>query len=355
MKILVSTMAGDFHAAAVGLELRQRGHDVLELFGEDFPERLTMSASASGTSSLGARSTQAEIDLGSADVVWNRRRIAFTMPLGIHERDKEFVRQELRALSDAVWESAAPDGYWINPHAAAARARHKLEQLAAARRVGLQCPDTLITNSYDDVIRFMQAAPDGRVIYKSMRPAYWGGEDKLRSLMATLVSAEDLQDRDFFQLCPGIFQQFVRKRYEVRLTVFGRTVLALKLNPETSLQSVDCREQYLIPGFPTEVYDVPTALKEQVFAFMDTLGLRFGCIDVAMGEDGAYHFFEVNESGQFLWLEQLQPRLPLLDAFCSFVEACDDRFEYRATTPRARLQDWDPSRIEAAIRPIVEC
>ncbi len=38
---------------------------------------------------------------------------------------------------------------------------------------------------------------------------------------------------------------------------------------------------------------------------MDSLGLRFGALDLLVTEDGRWHFLEVNPNGQWAWIEQV--------------------------------------------------
>ena len=52
---------------------------------------------------------------------------------------------------------------------------------------------------------------------------------------------------------------------------------------------------------------------------MRDLGIAFGCIDMILTPEGEYVFLEVNEQGQFLFLEQLCPDLPMLDIFIQFL------------------------------------
>ena len=49
------------------------------------------------------------------------------------------------------------------------------------------------------------------------------------------------------------------------------------------------------------------------------MGLVMGCIDIVVDKDGTYQFLEVNQQGQFLWIEQLCPEVKLLDAFVRFL------------------------------------
>ena len=52
---------------------------------------------------------------------------------------------------------------------------------------------------------------------------------------------------------------------------------------------------------------------------MASLGLKFGCFDFIVTPDGEYVFLEVNEAGQFLWIEGHCPELKMLSEFCHFI------------------------------------
>src|SRR5882672_6715415 len=49
----------------------------------------------------------------------------------------------------------------------------------------------------------------------------------------------------------------------------------------------------------------------------ELLGLAFGCIDLIVTPEGEHIFLEVNEMGQFLWVEQDEPRSELLRCFAT--------------------------------------
>jgi hypothetical protein len=48
------------------------------------------------------------------------------------------------------------------------------------------------------------------------------------------------------------------------------------------------------------------------------LGLNYGCIDLRQKPDGEYVFFEVNPSGQFLFV-QLDTGQPLIQSICKLL------------------------------------
>src|SRR6267378_1479094 len=51
----------------------------------------------------------------------------------------------------------------------------------------------------------------------------------------------------------------------------------------------------------------------------ELLGLAFGCIDLIVTPEGEHIFLEVNEMGQFLWVEQDEPRSELLRCFATLL------------------------------------
>ena len=55
--------------------------------------------------------------------------------------------------------------------------------------------------------------------------------------------------------------------------------------------------------YKTEHYELDERTKSKIREFMRIIGLDTGSIDLRIAPDGETYFFEVNPSGQFLWLE----------------------------------------------------
>lgn len=276
------------------------------------------------------------LDLAVFDVVWNRRRMPFALPERLHSDDREFCRRESRAFADGLWDFVSPSAFWVNPLTAAARAKRKLTQLVTARDCGFTVPDTLMSNDPREIRAF--ANEHGGAVYKTFIPAFWEEGHRFRSLFATIVHARDLTHDDALQLCPGIYQAPIRADYELRVTVFGRNVFALQHRRAPNARGIDARAGHL-DGMETAPYTLPETLREQLFSFMNSMGLRFACFDILAMGGGDYCFLEANEAGQFLWVEQLQPQIPMLDAFCSYLESADDDHSYAPRANSTRLGD----------------
>jgi glutathione synthase/RimK-type ligase-like ATP-grasp enzyme len=68
-----------------------------------------------------------------------------------------------------------------------------------------------------------------------------------------------------------------------------------------------------------EEFELPPEIKEKCIVFMKEMGLLFGCFDFIVTPDGEYYFLEINEQGQFLWVEDRNPNIKMLDSFVRFL------------------------------------
>lgn len=86
-------------------------------------------------------------------------------------------------------------------------------------------------------------------------------------------------------------------------------------------------------------------MESQCFTLLDELGLVFGCFDFVVTPSEDHVFLEVNEMGQFLFLERYCG-LPLLDAFSEFLLQGRVDFEWNADEVQIRYTD---SQFAAAV------
>jgi hypothetical protein len=127
------------------------------------------------------------------------------------------------------------------------------------------------------------------VIFKPLRFASWESERGVATNYTTSVTLEDLPSEEILRSAPGIFQEKIAKRYELRVTVMGRWVVAAQLDS----QSIDaCQSVWRVPGHsvPVQAISLPQAIQEKCLALMSRLGLAFGCLDLIYTPDGEYVF-----------------------------------------------------------------
>ena len=332
MRILIQGHLEDVHSTIVSHALRAKGHEVCLWNGCNFPTRQEASLSIQDRNTVDWEVHGPGLALRSVqfDVVWHRRPVPPVLPDDMHPGDRVVAQRECDAFDQAFWQFVAPDAFWVNPPESYRRAAAKPVQLAEAARAGLKIPPTLCSNDPEKIRRFI-ARQDGRVVYKAFRPAQWTMSGGMAVLFTSIVTPDDLPEDDTLRLTPGIFQPEVPKAYELRVTYMGDLGIAARLlsqdHPATTL---DWR--MACPEVPIQPAQLPSEVDSACRRLMRRLGLVFGCFDFIVTPEGEHIFLEVNEMGQFLWIEELNPEFKLLDCFCEFL-----------TQRRAEEFHWQPT------------
>lgn len=338
--LIVSHLAHDIHAAAVCWGLRRLGAEPRWIRSWADPALPGLSlAIGPGADRAGG--------VAGADAVWFRRPRLPDRFEGAIDGDLPFLRNEWARFSGNLHAlpGLAGEAMWVNPPEAAARAERKLVQLRAAQRVGLRFPETLMSCDPAEIRRFV--GRHGRVVYKPFQSHTWmDGSGRMFSSYARLVDAGALGEDDGLRQCPGIFQQAIDKRHDVRVTMIGARAFALRLDAPARDGVVDWRAGSLAGEVEAAPLVLPDDCVERLHALMRELDIVFGCIDLVAGADGELHFLEINQAGQFLFAEHLAPSLPLLGAMCAMLAQArpDYALEAAAAIRYADYLDSDEHR-----------
>jgi len=324
--VLIHTVRNDFHATVVAHALGLRGHRVIRWIGQDYPERITGSVSFMDDQ-VGIRFSvdEAAFTPSQVDVVWFRRHATPVAPSFIDRRDVDFVTDELQ-IADTAHARLFDHAFWINSTRASAACDVKTTQLMVAKAVGMTLPRTLVSNDPKDIRAFLSRGE--ACIYKPLSGHIWTEEGRTRKTYTAEVTLEHLPADPILQATPGIFQQKVRKSYEVRVQFFGAFYAGVKIE-SSSLRAGDLDWRI---DQDTIASCQPVVLPTHVYAgcrdMMRRLGIVSGGFDFIVDDCDQWIFMEVNEAGQFLFIESWCEQLPLLDAFCQFIESADADFEY---------------------------
>ncbi len=339
MRVLIPTYLQDVHASVVGHALRLKGHEAVLWHGADFPTRQQASISLSEGEGFGWELSGPELDLAGDrfDVVWYRRQVPPVLPTeDLHEGDRRIAEQSCLALYRAMWHLVAPDARWVNPAESRARSISKPVQLVEARRSGLKVPLTLFSNDPAHIRRFL-TEHEGQTIYKSFAPFQWVREDGIALMFATDITLDDLPDDEDLRLSAGIFQRKVQKAYELRVTYIGDYAAVMKIySQETPGARTDSKAAGLDALRVEKAHSLPEDVDRACRELMKRLGIVFGCFDMVVTPEGEHVFLEVNEMGQFLWVEQQEPELMVLEPFCELLieGRCDADWQPKADSLR---------------------
>ena len=340
MRFLIPTFPSDIHAVEVALVLEDRGHEAVLWHGSDFPTLHSASVAFDGDA-FDWELTGLDLDgiRPPFDVVWYRRPTPPVLPETLHPADRDVARRECDDFMAGLYLLAAPDAFWVNPPPIR-RAELKPVQLREATRAGLAVPRTLMSNDPERIRRFL-AEHRGRTVYKPFYPAQWDQGDRVALLMTNEVRLEDLPSDDVLRLTPGIFQEKIEKAHELRVTILGEHVVTARL---LSQESEKTRLDWRAGGSSLRVEPdrLPEEVEQACLRLMRSLGIVFGCFDFIVTPAGEPVFLEVNPAGQFLWVEEACPDLPLLAPFVDFLLARRRDFRWTPTPGFIRHADWHP-------------
>jgi glutathione synthase/RimK-type ligase-like ATP-grasp enzyme len=321
MKFLIPTEPDDTHAILTKIALENMGHEVRFLFMADQPTKLKNSVLIDNDTYQWRSTDQYNsIVENDYDVVWWRR--ARTL------------------FYESLTNNMAPTAWWVNPKEAATRANSKLLQLKVAVECGMMIPITMFSNDPQDIRYFLLKHEGDGVIYKPLCSNFWFEDERIKMSYTSKLSFLELPSNKLLQVSPGIFQKEIKKKYELRITCFGDYLVAAKINSQSHAEGkVDWRA---IPEGQMKIdpYVLPSSLEDNIRKFMKKMGLVFGSLDFIVSEDNDYIFLEINEQGQFLWVEEYNADFKMLDIFIQFLLNKSHKFKWESKNSRHTIDDY---------------
>jgi glutathione synthase/RimK-type ligase-like ATP-grasp enzyme len=258
-------------------------------------------------------------ELHAGDVVWIRRPERPSANPSVSEADRKFAASEYRWFSDSLlYALELLPVRCVNKYSASRTIRNKSVQLALAQRCGMSVPRTLMSNAPESVRTYLHQRPSPSIC-KAFFPHIWRRDaDQSLAVTETFQLTEEILPADeVLTYAPAIYQQLIAKQFDVRLVLLGSAVYSFALhNPKGS---IDWRQDVTQGRVRVESLDTPDDVRRQVLDFAQRSGIVFGSFDFGVDRDGVWWFLEVNEQGQFLWLDDLDPTAHLLEKFLAFL------------------------------------
>ncbi|MGH3567119.1 MAG: ATP-grasp ribosomal peptide maturase [Pseudonocardia sp.] len=296
-------------------ELATRGVPVFRTDLAAFPQRLTLDARLEPDGWAGTLATaHREVKLRDIRSVWYRHPSHFDLAGGMSRPERRLAAAEARVGIAGVLCSL--DVVWMNYPSREADAL-KPRQLDVARRCGLRIPQTLITNRAEAVREFATDL-DGPLAGKNLSAASLIEGSHVRTAYTRRLGPDDLADLSGVETTAHLFQEFIDKAFEVRMTVVGDRVFAAAIHAHSAAARIDFRTDY--DNLSYSIIDPPAPVLDGVRAFMRTFDLTFGAFDFAVTDTGDWVLFECNPFGQYGWLEDAL-ELPITAAIADILEA----------------------------------
>jgi glutathione synthase/RimK-type ligase-like ATP-grasp enzyme len=245
--------------------------------------------------------------------VWFRRTKLPVIESKLSSAEQNYLLMEYDGLLNNLLQNIDTPKWLSHPNAISI-AENKLYQLKIAQQVGFNLPETLVTSSKQQILDFAKKC-NNEIIIKPLRSGRVKENDSIRLIYTNKVNTDHLAKIDSYDITPCIFQEYIPKEYEIRVTIINQTVYAAKVNSqEKESTKTDWRKEKLT----FFEYTLPTNLEEQCKALVSKMGLSFGAIDLIKSTDGSYYFLENNPNGQWAWIET-DTQLPISNSIIHFL------------------------------------
>jgi glutathione synthase/RimK-type ligase-like ATP-grasp enzyme len=325
--ILVVTNRDDSHADAAIRVFNARGVRVFRLNTEDLLTRyqceFRLGRQLEYPRLLLHDSQGRTLDLAELKVAWFRKPdYEFNLRTELDQDRTALAWSEAKAIVETIY--AAPGVTWVNDPFCASRSKTKLQQLLLAKQMGMNIPETIITNSVHAALTFHGECGDVDMLTKAVYSANIQTNGIPIAIPSTRIGAREFRESSpSIELLPTNLQEYVEKKFELRVTVIGQKAFGVKIDSQLHEETkVDWRMGTdLNPHAP---FDLPAKIERFCVEFVEKQGLLYGAIDLIVRPDGQYVFLENNPFGQYLWLELLAG-VPLTIEMCDFLISLSQR------------------------------
>jgi glutathione synthase/RimK-type ligase-like ATP-grasp enzyme len=296
-RVLLVTTKADLCADLIIGSLEKRSAPFVRWNLEEFPLKSTASWDAWGASNLQIGGEQ----FSSSTILsaWYRRMVPSELPEALGPAGMaSFVRGEISNYLEGVFETSCYR--WVNRPSRVRIAENKLIQLALARSVGFAIPKTVVTNDLLVARGFLDDVSRG--VVKAISTACISNAQGSWNIFTSPVASCNLLPSEV-QLSPCIFQERLRRKADIRVTVVGSKMFGAEITArDFPDEEVDWRalDSSLLRY---QAHSLPPSLQQRMRDFMKQLGLLYACFDFILTIEGDYVFLEVNPSGQWAWIE----------------------------------------------------
>lgn len=319
--ILIVSTKFDPHVDFIIPKLRERNIPFLRFNTEDFPLRSNLTILFEEPLQKTHLTTPRQGDIAGDEItaIWYRRPAPFEFPFEFSPAAHVFADKETRATITGFWQIL--NCLWVNHPEKNRLAELKINQLKVATEVGLQIPRTIITNNPEEAEKFFRGC-DGNVIIKTLSGGMITEDTNSGAIFTNPIAEGGLLHLDSVKFTPTLFQEYVPKELELRITVVGKKAFAAEIHSQTRRDTLHDWRKGDTLSLPHKEHKLPKEIEEKCISLVKSFSLYFGAIDMILTPDGRYVFLEINPNGQWAWIEELTG-MPISEAL---VELLSQRY-----------------------------
>ena len=203
----------------------------------------------------------------------------------------------------------------------------------------MNVPRTLMSNAPLAVKEYLRQNNE-RMICKAFFPHIWQ-KDGGHSFAVTEtfeLRPDMLPDDEVLTYAPAIYQEMVVKQFDVRMVLLGAAVYSYSLH--NSKEAIDWRQDASQGLVKVESIETPPEVEKAVLAFAARSGIAYGSFDFAVDAQGRWWYLEVNEGGQFLWLDEFNRSLRVQEKFLAFLTAPEGSSQETIEERQSQFPSW---------------
>lgn len=233
--------------------------------------------------------------------VWNSNALQITNDANLLEQTRDFVNKEWTEGIMSVWNTA--DTVWVNHPLSISHVGNRIRQLQIASKIGLKTPKTLVTNNFQEMKEFFDEC-DGNVISKTLASSQGLPDGKM--IYTRKLSEDDLEHADELKYAPCMFQEYIPKKTEFRVTVIGDKVHSAEIfSQKSSKTKHDWRNYDEFSKTPYVEGELPSEVSSKLLGIMKEFKLHFGACDLIRTPEDKFVFLEINPNGRWWWIQEL--------------------------------------------------
>jgi glutathione synthase/RimK-type ligase-like ATP-grasp enzyme len=241
-----------------------------------------------------------KVDLLKFNSIYFRRPEIELDSASLTPAEANFIKSELLFTLEGLY-SILSNAFWLNTVYSIRKAENKIYQLLLANKIGLNIPQSLITNNSQNAFDFYESSNAACII----KPIKSGLVESDKEEGVIFTSKIELTNTNITRIesCPIYLQELIEKKGDIRITVVGNKIFAAFIHSQDLSEAhVDWRRASTpLKHLPI---DLPSNITNQCFELCRKLSLNFAAIDFILDKDNNYIFLEINPNGQWAWIEK---------------------------------------------------
>lgn len=215
------------------------------------------------------------------------------------DSNQKYLNNERKHFFEGLY-LCLKDAKWINPMFATHIAERKIFQLNQAKILGLQTPESIITNNSLTAHKFLQQHQ------KSIIKPISNGLQVVNNDIYSIYTSEI--KKDFFSLykeselfeTPIFLQEKIKNKSDIRVVIINKNIFTVRID-KNDKSEVDWRKPEILKTYSK--INLPKKLSNLLIRLNKSFGLIYSAIDLIETPKGEFIFLEINPVGEWVWLE----------------------------------------------------